>query len=81
MARLRLAWMVRAGVVAVLVLLNLTVGTAARSADCERCAYCFQGMELVVCCVPAGAGGLCGNTDCHDDDNECHYHGDTCCPG
>lgn len=73
------SWSVRAVVLALILLLNFGAQTSARSADCELCAYCpTGGMEFVPCCAPVFFG-LCGTDDCHDDDNECHLHGNTCC--
>ncbi len=80
MSRSAFAWGVRVAILSAILFLNLTVSTSAGSGPCEMCGSCLTETGTYPCCSPVAGTGLCGNDDCHDDNNQCHYHGNTCCP-
>lgn len=72
------SWVLRVAVVLALFLVNAAMPIAADRGSCERCALCPAGeLDLVPCCAPP-IPGLPASDDCHDDDNECHLHGNPC---
>lgn len=70
---------VRLAVIVALLVVNLAVPGRASEDACEACALCLKDMQWVPCCgtpIP----GTSGVNDCHDDDDECHPHGELCLP-
>ena len=67
------------GLIAVNVSVPLTAN-ADFTGDCESCFICGGPIEYYECCGPT-LPTIWGVDDCHDDDNECHLHGNPCPPG